>query len=309
MLTALTDEGVGILAPGWHFTQPGVINNNNTNEPQVDEYIAGLKVSGTFQPLTVGFDFKLDIPGISDPVDYSDKKNFPDKPLTLFDETIFETSFTFGLFPLPKLEFSLLNFIGSIEVNGKGTLDATVLADKGQKQAQISGQIEAETSGSASFKFDSDVICDIPFVKDLFCQEFTFSLFDDEKQSFDLGTLILNLPVAAPNKIDQKVNATANVFAKSELKIDLEVFLKPKTQSSNQSLNLPLTNSLALPLESSAIFDNPDDIFISTIQGFGNDSRLYYRYVLDEGFEIAGRSSTEGNFSQVLPPNSGTNSN
>jgi alpha-tubulin suppressor-like RCC1 family protein len=42
---------------------------------------------------------------------------------------------------------------------------------------------------------------------------------------------------------------------------------------------------------------------ISTAPGFGSDTRLYYRFQLANGFEIAGRSSVAGTFTEVLSPN------
>ena len=44
-------------------------------------------------------------------------------------------------------------------------------------------------------------------------------------------------------------------------------------------------------------------VFTSTASGFGSDTRLYYRFQLANGFEIAGRSNLAGKFSEVLSPN------
>jgi hypothetical protein len=41
----------------------------------------------------------------------------------------------------------------------------------------------------------------------------------------------------------------------------------------------------------------------STVAGFGSDPRLYYRFELGNGFQIAGRSNGEGRFTEVLSPN------
>jgi hypothetical protein len=41
---------------------------------------------------------------------------------------------------------------------------------------------------------------------------------------------------------------------------------------------------------------------MSTSSGFGSDPRLYYRFVLANGFEIAGRSDMTGEIATVLPP-------
>ncbi|RKZ83649.1 MAG: hypothetical protein DRR19_18800, partial [Candidatus Parabeggiatoa sp. nov. 1] len=45
--------------------------------------------------------------------------------------------------------------------------------------------------------------------------------------------------------------------------------------------------------------------FMSTASGFGNDPTIYYRYVLQNGVEISGKTSVKGTFSQILPPNTG----
>jgi hypothetical protein len=42
---------------------------------------------------------------------------------------------------------------------------------------------------------------------------------------------------------------------------------------------------------------------ISTASGFGTNPDLYYRFVLANGFEVAGQSTPGGDFSRILPPN------
>ncbi len=53
----------------------------------------------------------------------------------------------------------------------------------------------------------------------------------------------------------------------------------------------------------SPLFQPVGPIPLSTAPGFGSDTRLYYRFQLANGFELAGRSSLAGTFSEILSPN------
>ena len=61
------------------------------------------------------------------------------------------------------------------------------------------------------------------------------------------------------------------------------------------ALNVSFTQSANLLSQSDGEF--------STARGFGSSNRLYYRFELDNGFDLVGQSEEIGDFTEVLPPN------
>ncbi len=74
--------------------------------------------------------------------------------------------------------------------------------------------------------------------------------------------------------------------------LNIHVFSRELTDSSSPSIEAAPTPFLGP---------------VSQSNGFGADSRTYYRYILPGGTEIGGRSTPVGDFSAVLPPDSNYN--
>ena len=84
--------------------------------------------------------------------------------------------------------------------------------------------------------------------------------------------------------------------------ISFTVHVTGTVQANNDRPNF---SPLAIQAFTDSVATPPVSEPVSTAIGFGSDPRLYYRYVLANGFEIAGRSDMGGNFDVFLPPNEG----
>ena len=193
----VSDEGVGILAPGWHFVQSGAKNEYIIllEEPPVIEiddsddsddrvtFEAGIELDGEFIPLQVEGKFGFELPtqffenlggDAFQPLLWEPKLTIPEDGLDF--GTNLTRQFTVSDFWsnfVPELDVTLFDAKASLGIQGQASAQATITGKELNPVGEISGTIGANVSLTASAQISDTFLCTLPWgIGNFFCQNF-----------------------------------------------------------------------------------------------------------------------------------------
>ncbi|MFC1758111.1 Ig-like domain-containing protein [Planctomycetota bacterium] len=360
-----SDPGVGILAPGWHFTQPGSPVSGNVSAPPVPDggssgngdpgngdpgggdpgggdpgeepgippedvrYTAGVELT-----LDAGFELGIrggfevpsivtrELPNLGDFVPTFDL-NIPMPPLRFPEDPVdgeapfeFQDVFTltedfenggFVDYVLDSLQFDqrIVRAKVAFELVGGASLDLSAIVGRlTGNQLTIRGEATFGITLTAKITDIDSPVCDIPVFGDDICEDrsITVPLFGLPTK-IQVPSLTIPLPVFVDKSVLVKFSLGAEVFLNASADIDVRAFLEREeitptvgaaspavfaaTSASSQAAAAELVNTL------SSFFSPSDDN--------ASVENVYYRFLLDDGNQISGRTDLVGSFNVVLP--------
>lgn len=310
----VSDPDVGILAPGWHYTQPGSTDEGKVedqpdsdgdgipdaiddDEQQNDDdgrttFAAGLSIDGVFTPILVSAKFGFALPevfGSGQPLLWEEEFRVPEKGI----EFGISPSFTFTVPDfvarfVPEFEITLFDLIAKAGVVGQAKATVTIVGNGLDPVGKISGEIGANVSVTASAQISNSWLCRIPWgVGNFICRNWSIDvpLIGPPLVEVEVPYVF---PVTPPVDFMESIGPVAEVFGGSELQISPQVFLREVSSARAHGEDGAVSNET-----------------LSTALGFGSDERVFYRYSLTNGLELTGHTSLEGVFSEVLPVDTG----
>jgi hypothetical protein len=300
----LSDSGVGILAPGWHFTVKGSIALNTTN-PDGD---------------------RDETPTPQDAVCKSaDQQAAIDKARlasaffaargaasaqSLLDHFLLGggTPMEFGS-PLSDLARNSQEFIDAdkrVQTAVKMALDKAIAAGQTGGLVRITQQALQNSKALVSWN-SGDLFYSIHGTQGLILE----GSVDVIGNSYQGKLTYTYIDVYGFGRSDKFFGfGTAMRYLQTHCgRHWFEVKVTIDNVSFSQPANLPLRNSMnvlssEIPMTFRLLSNNEiSGTQTSTSTGFGNDTGIFYRYFLDNGLEIAGKTDASGKLNEILPPN------
>ncbi len=300
-LTATTDPGEGVTAPGWHgLTPPGSSMNTKVMDappptpspppiPPETTFDAGLALNASFVPLKLSADFQImttNIPGFPK-LDYNPSVEFPKNGFSYkYSSYLYTFTVPTSIANLiPTFNYSLFTVTAKLDLTGQATFQGTITVKKGSDEAVLSGKIVFSVKIEGSFQITDPFLSSLPFgVGNFLTKKYSFDVPLENPPAIDVPELDVMLPAASPAAYTATVSPTTSVTAESDLKTELDVFLKQDTSAPS--------------LNAQTEAQTPS---FSTAAAIGADSSVYYHYFFQNGSEITGKTGPGGQLNVFLP--------
>ncbi len=260
----VSDEGVGIRAPGWHFTNPGTTDegdvDDNDDEEEEDEgdvtFEAGISFDGEWTPLEISgkFGFQVSNNFFKNVVPGDDKlksllwepKYKPFDSLDFGGSASFE--FTVSEFVarfVPEFDYTLFDAVGNAAIKGQAKAQAKIKGTGFNPVGEISGDIALNIVTEVSGQIKNSPICNIPFgVGNFLCKKHKLpeiTLFGSPTikiRKYEYPFLIT--PIVDFN---ETIGPIAEISVGTQLKLSPRIFLREVDSSSQVSLNSALSTT------------------------------------------------------------------
>src|SRR5437899_3137131 len=184
---------------------------------------------------------------------------------------------------IPTFDFTLFKASADFAIIGQAVLEGSLKGTGGSSKAELSAKIAFNVVVEESVQITHSFLCYIPYgVGNFLCEKRSL-----EVPLFGEPTIEVNVPIDLPHPspidFNVSIGPSAQIYAKSSLEINPHVFLKRESDPPPQDPG---------PLPS-----------LSTSSGFGSDPSVYYRYFLDNGLVLAGKTGPDARIREFLPPN------
>ncbi|WSH29993.1 Ig-like domain-containing protein (plasmid) [Rhizobium beringeri] len=305
-LSVTTDEGSGITTPGWHgMTPPGVDDrrdikdDDDDKKPKTVTFEAGISAHINITPTTFAkFSFAIPLIDPAFSFEFDERFEYPKGGVNwdFSDSLTFTVPEDVASF-VPTFDFTVFDAKAKAGVQGIAEMQAELSAMGGYPGVTLQGKLGLGIQWLLSGKIDSAWLSTIPFgVGTMLTKEYKATIPAVGTPEIDLPKeTISTFGKSSPIDFKQKIGPSAELFGGATGGFSPHVFLH-RVDSKNIATNSFGSELDTLPDAGSIVTSG-----FSLEPGYGDDPRVYYRYSLADGQELAGMSDSSGRIDQFLP--------
>jgi hypothetical protein len=188
----------------------------------------------------------------------------------------------------------------TVGVSGSATISGAIGASLNLHKLYLTGKVGLGLTANASAMLNSSLLSSLPYIGQYFSQSYSISIPLAGLPTYSLSQSF-PLPASFNTTINQSVGVSASVSASSTVNASADISLVEGTPQDNQAVSESQAVA-ALSSVSGSLDQYPN---FTTITSIGTDPRVYYRYVMSDGTNVAGASDENGVISVFLPADTG----